>query len=250
MGAFPWRFGASGNTRKQDSFEASAHELESRAERLKQRRGAGGRADGDVVFALAQVVRSIGRADGASRRSTRFLIALTVLSVVLAFGSVGLVVKQLGDTHDAIAVQNDIALSSLMFGAPANLQIIERLDQEKPILQAHGGPMTEGQLASYLGVFEEVAGAYGDGQLSDPILCDSYSYYVEQAFGNREVQGYIREQRKIDPLFFGGLDELEGAVRRSKEANCHPSRAGARAPGHTGQTVGAHGSLRPAASAR
>jgi len=55
-----------------------------------------------------------------------------------------------------------------------------------------------------------------DGFLSDDHLCDSFSFFIEEANKNSEVKKYLAEY----PNFFGGIRNLLPAIKNSKSAYC------------------------------
>jgi hypothetical protein len=209
--------------RQKNDFDAVAATLGQQADELQKPRRSRPADSADTMRAMALVLEVLGRADEASRRYAKWMMLLTILSVVLVAGSVVLVAVQLRESERAVAITNDIGLSSLLFGNAANDQIIERLEQAQPVLKDHGGPISGAQLDNFLGTFDTIEDAYGDGQLTEPILCVSFSYFVVLVSGNAEIQAYIRDQRKEDDNYFRGLDELRSSVDRSKESNCRPA---------------------------
>jgi hypothetical protein len=131
-----------------------------------------------------------------------------------------LLVYQIWVVQQAVSSQNNIALSTLFFN-DVNTGIIDALDTGVPILTIHKGKYTKAQLDNYLGDFETIDSAYGEGLLSENEFCASFSYYVTLTSQNPEVEAYLASSRKQDTGFFGGLSDLVNVVAKSKNVNCH-----------------------------
>jgi hypothetical protein len=206
---------------KADDFEKAAANLEARAANLRASPDAVTVGNDQIVHSIAQFVRVIGHASSAADRSTRIIVWLTVLTVALTILNVVLVERQIADALFMNRVQNNIALSSTFYNNANNLAIISALEDDMPILITNMGKFSLGQLDNYLGDFDTIADAYESRLLTERQLCDSFSYYVVQTHENPEIRNYIAEQRKDDPNFFRGLDDLYGVVMASKDSTCH-----------------------------
>jgi hypothetical protein len=71
------------------------------------------------------------------------------------------------------------------------------IQHDKPILVENGGSYSDVDLDKYLGAFNTVELVYRDGFLSDDHLCDSFSYYIQEANKNSEVKKYLRSTRNL-----------------------------------------------------
>jgi len=198
---------------KKDDFESVATDLENRATKLKGRSDAVGSGNDEVVFAIAQFVRVLGRANRAATVLTLTIAGLTILSI-------GMAIKQTKDAEKFSQIQNNIALNSKFYDSQT-YPIREAIEYGGPILTKNNGIMKEPALANYLGDFETIDAAYEDGALSEQDLCSSFSFFITETHKNREVMNYIVSQRKENTGYFVGLDELNEIVSKSKNPSCH-----------------------------
>jgi hypothetical protein len=207
---------------KTDDFEPAARELEKRAHALTHRAGhpATDAGNSDVVFAIAQFVRVLGRANADAARFTVALIGLTIVTVALTLATIGLIIFQIIDARDEARTQYAISLSSEFFNNANNLAVIEAIDDGGPILAEHKGPIKDTQLDHFLGEFDTIDGVYEHGQLRDEDLCDSFQYYVTTIYKIPEIMAYIKDQRRTDPEFFQGLDNVRRELKASKDPVC------------------------------
>lgn len=205
----PWRF----PRRKKDDFEATALDLRVRAHRLAQTFNPHDLGNDEVVFAVAQFVRVLGTANRTAGRFTWALIALTVVTVVL-------VVYQIYDGHDEAQTEHSISLSAEFFNNANNLAVMEAIDDGGPILVQNKGPIRPTQLDHYLGEFDTIDSVYQHGRLRDEDLCDNFKYYVDTIYKTPEIVAYIKDQRRNDPQFFVGLDDVRNEMRASSNVNC------------------------------
>jgi hypothetical protein len=210
---------------KLDQFDLAPTELAVRAEKL--RRGdvvSGVPFTTDTTMSTAELIDSIGilikTLGGASRvadRATRLVIWLTIVGVVVAVTNVVLVIVQIRETDRAVHTQNSIALNGQFFHDPINLQIIDAIENQKPILAEHHGRTTPTELDNYLGDLDTIYDAYTDKQISEEELCGSFSTVVTETFRNVEIQKYLRDNTD----YFGGAVELADVVKKSKIDECH-----------------------------
>jgi hypothetical protein len=124
--------------------------------------------------------------------------------------------QQLGEIKKIAQSENSIALNTMLFNDPSSAGIINAIQNNKPILVENGGSHSNVDLDKYLGAFDTVALVYRDGFLSDDHLCSSFSYYVDEASKNSEVQKYLAEY----PNFFVGLRSLIPVIKNNKSTYC------------------------------
>jgi hypothetical protein len=77
-------------------------------------------------------------------------------------------------------------------------------DQRYHLTVYSDGQFSSAQLDKYLGDFETVQEAYQEGLLSVEQLCTSFSTYIREAEGNREVADYV----KANSQHFDALPKL------------------------------------------
>ena len=141
---------------------------------------------------------------------------LLLVSLFFAFHQDGLIITSISQLQKIARSQNNIALSQMFFGNPANLGIIEAIETKKPILKDNGGQFSNTQMDKYLGDLETVYDTFEEGLLSEEELCGSFSAYAQGAEDNSEVQKYLKDNSN----FFSGLPKLFAKVDNSSDENC------------------------------
>jgi len=149
----------------------------------------------------------------------RITYLVTIVGFPLLILSTLAAIYQIRETRHVVSSQNNIALNAMVFDNERNSGIIDAIENGNKILKENGGKFFDSQLDSYLGDYATVFQAYNEGYLSEEQLCVSFSYYVTAIFTNAEIQEYIH--RKDNAEFFGGVSELNGVVKNSKNMNCH-----------------------------
>jgi hypothetical protein len=147
--------------------------------------------------------------------------AATMIGVPLVFLTVLFGYFQLLDSNRAERLTNFITLTAQFFN-PANTEIIDALENVKPILQPNG-QFTEAQVDSYLTYFDTIDEAYQEGLLSKAQLC-MFSYYIALTATNYEILRYIAKIRRAQPAgsrpFFIGFDRLGALIWKRKLPDC------------------------------
>jgi|SRR5580704_3277782 hypothetical protein len=146
------------------------------------------------------------------------IVGFPLLLVSLWFGYrvEALISEQLGEIKKIAQSENSILLNTMVFNDRSNAGIINAIQNNKPILVENAGSYSDVDLDKYLGVFDTIELVYRDGFLSDDHLCDSFSYYIEDANKNSEVKNYLAK----NPNFFGGIRNLLTVVHNSKSKYC------------------------------
>jgi hypothetical protein len=146
------------------------------------------------------------------------IVGFPLLLVSLWFGYrvEALISEQLGEIKKIAQSENSILLNTMVFNDRSNAAIINAIQNNKPILVENAGSYSDVDLDKYLGVFDTIELVYRDGFLSDDHLCDSFSYYIEDANKNSEVKNYLAK----NPNFFGGIRNLLTVVHNSKSKYC------------------------------
>ena len=79
---------------------------------------------------------------------------------------------------------------------PTNKGLIRALGNNEPILQKNNGQFDEYDIDDYLGHFELLKNYLDEGLAPEKDIYDSYSYYIIQAYQNKEIWGYVKSLRK------------------------------------------------------
>ena len=124
--------------------------------------------------------------------------------------------EQLREIKRIAQSENSVGLNTMLFNDPSNAGIISTIENNKPILIENGGVYSNVALDKYLGALDTIAQVYRDGFLSDDHLCRSFSFYIEEADKNSEVQNYLAKY----PNFFHGFRELLPAIKTSQSSYC------------------------------
>jgi hypothetical protein len=147
--------------------------------------------------------------------------AATIIGVPLVLLTILLGYFQTLDSNRAARLTNYITLVSRVFN-PANTQIIDAIENWKPILVPEG-KFTEAQLDNYLTDFETIDEAYEEGLLSEAQLC-MFSYYIILTAGNNEISDYIKKIRQAQAAgskpFFVGYYRLVELIGKSRLPDC------------------------------
>jgi hypothetical protein len=139
-----------------------------------------------------------------------------IVSLWLTYRLDSVISQQLGEIKKIAQSENSIALNTMIFNDPSNAGIINAIQNDKPILIENGGSYSDVDLDKYLGAFDTIELVHRDGFLSDDHLCDSFSFYIEEANKNSEVKKYLAEY----PNFFGGIRNLLPVVKNNKSEYC------------------------------
>ena len=95
------------------------------------------------------------------------------------------------------------------------------IESNKSILKAHGGKFSDDDLEGYLDIWDSLNDVYAKGLISKDMFYNSYSYDLEKAYDNAEVQAYLKEVRKEDPEFYSGFESL---AKQMKSARPTPTK--------------------------
>jgi hypothetical protein len=147
--------------------------------------------------------------------------AATIIGVPLVLLTILLGYFQTIESNRAARLTNYITLVNRVF-SPANTQIIDAIENWKPIL-APAGKFTEAQLDNYLTDFETIDEVYEEGLLSESQLC-MFSYYIILTANSKEISDYIKKIREAQSAtskpFFIGYYRLVELVEKSRIPDC------------------------------
>lgn len=156
-----------------------------------------------------------------SEQLERAAHAATIIGVPLFLLTVLLGYFQILEGNRAARLTNFITLSNRVFN-PANTEIIDALENWKPIL-APEGKFTEAQLDNYLADFDTIDEVYEEGLLTETQLC-MFSYYITLTATNKEISDYIKKVRQAQTAkskpFFVGYYRLVELVGKSRLPDC------------------------------
>jgi hypothetical protein len=88
------------------------------------------------------------------------------------------------------------------------LKLRYAIENDKPILKAHGGKFTNDDLEGFLDIFDSLNDVYAKDLISKDMFYNSYSYDIQKTYDNDEVQTHLKEIRKEDPGFYSGFESL------------------------------------------
>ena len=147
--------------------------------------------------------------------------AATIIGVPLVILTVLFGYFQILEGNRAARLTNFITLTSRFFN-PANTDIIDSIENWKPIL-APEGKFTEAQLDNYLSDFDTIDEVYEEGLLTEAQLC-MFSYYITLTATNKEISDYIKKIRQAQAAaskpFFIGYYRLVELVGKSRLPDC------------------------------
>jgi len=147
--------------------------------------------------------------------------AATIIGVPLVLLTILLGYLQTLESNRVARLTNYITLVSRVFN-PANTQIIDAIENWKPILVPEG-KFTEAQLDNYLTDFETIDEVYEEGLLSEAQLC-MFSYYITLTASNNEISNYIKKIRQAQAAgskpFFIGYYRLVKLIGKSRLPDC------------------------------
>jgi len=106
-----------------------------------------------------------------------------------------------------------------LLSSPTSTRLRLAIESNKPILQKHGGKFSTDDLDSYLSIFDALNDLYQRGMINKDIFYNDYSYDIEKAYGNAEIQSYLKDIRKDESDFFSGFDNI------AKEMKSYPKPA-------------------------
>jgi hypothetical protein len=90
----------------------------------------------------------------------------------------------------------------------ASAKLLGAIEESQPILKEHGGQFSELDVERLLGQFELLANACNHHLISEEMVYDAFSYYVEIAFKDKEITAYLADIRQEEPDYYEGFDEL------------------------------------------
>ncbi len=150
---------------------------------------------------------------------------LDIASFIVIFITAILIILQLQDAKEQARITTKTVSELLtqqfnvQLSNSVNTGIVAVIDSEKPILKEHSGSFTDYQLDNYLGMYEVMDGAYLEKQITQDDFCSIFSFYLDPAYKNKEIQTYIDEQNKIykrNDLFSGFQDLAQKSLK-----DCH-----------------------------
>jgi len=82
------------------------------------------------------------------------------------------------------------------------------IDSRKHLLKENGGKFTDNDLEGYLNILEAMNDLYQKHLIPEDLFYSGYSYEIEKAYDNSEIQSYLKKLRKDDASLYLGFDKL------------------------------------------
>lgn len=106
---------------------------------------------------------------------------------------------------------------------PLNARLRLAIENGKPILKEHGGKFSADDLESYIAIFDSLNDLYQREVINKDLFYNDYSYDIEKAYENREIQSYLQDIRKQDAQFFVGFDSIAKEMKAFPKPVASPS---------------------------
>ncbi len=91
------------------------------------------------------------------------------------------------------------------------------IDSHKHVLKENGGKFTDDDLEGYLNILEAMNDLYQKHLIPEDLFYSGYSYEIEKAYDNSEIQDYLKKIRKDEADLYSGFDQI------AKEMKAHPT---------------------------
>lgn len=117
-----------------------------------------------------------------------------------------------------LVIEFDKSLKS----GPTYSKILDTIADEKPLLRENGGKFSVADIDRYLGELELINNFYDHGLISEEMLYDIFSYDIEKAYCNQEIQQYLHKVRTAEkqPDLFLGFEQLSKKLLALDKENC------------------------------
>jgi hypothetical protein len=150
---------------------------------------------------------------------------LVLFQTIALLASVYFLREQAKDLPDTKASRSvDLVLKfDERLSKPPFLKLRTAVEYNKPILRANHGKFTEEDLESYLGILDSLNDVYRQGLITKDLFYSAYSYDIEKAYDNAEVQTYLKEIRKEDPDFYSGFERLAKEIKSAPSPAASPA---------------------------
>jgi hypothetical protein len=141
---------------------------------------------------------------------------LVLIQTVALIASVYLLREQINDLQDTKSSRSAdfIFRFNEQLDKPPLSKLRIAIVSSKPVLKKNGGKFSEDDLEQYLDLWEGLNDLYMKGLIGKEMFYNSYSYDIDKAHGNAEVQSFVKESRKESSDFYTGFDNL---VKEMKE---------------------------------
>lgn len=96
------------------------------------------------------------------------------------------------------------------FISDSSKALIRAIGNKTPIFKINGGNFDAYNVDDYLAFFEMLKNYWDDGIISEKYLYNMYSYYIIEAYRNKEIQNYIESFRKEtnDTTYYKNFENL------------------------------------------
>src|SRR6267154_2688519 len=82
------------------------------------------------------------------------------------------------------------------------------IDSRKLLLKENGGKFSDNDLEGYLNILESMNDLYQKHLIPEDLFYSGYSYEIEKAYDNSEIQNYLKKIRKEDSGLYSGFDQI------------------------------------------
>ncbi len=145
----------------------------------------------------------------------QFLVNIAILfGVIFAF-------VQVGDYRLRTSTDLVLKFGEYLDDSPY-LNISQALDTENKtakIFQPEG-PFSVGDIDRYLGTFETLGNLYKEGLITCDMLKANFAYYIQKAYFNEEIRGYINEVDEKGRKWWPNLIFLGNIFGYGKNIDC------------------------------
>lgn len=151
-------------------------------------------------------------------RIQQFSFAISSIAVLISVISIFLTVQifkhqQTKDSADLVLRFDDV------LDKPKYADLIDSLDTDDKnakILQSDGGIFTDELVDDYLGQYETLAVLYRENLIDHEMANQVFSYDLEEAYQNAEIQKHIKEEDKFNNDLWTGFIYLAKEFQNKK----------------------------------
>jgi hypothetical protein len=98
-------------------------------------------------------------------------------------------------------------------------KLASAIDSHKHFLKENGGKFTDDDLEGYLNILDGMNDLYQRHLIPAELFYNGYSYQIEKASDNLEIQNYLKQIRKDDPDLYSGFDHLAKEMKALPHTN-------------------------------
>lgn len=133
------------------------------------------------------------------------LISIIILPVSLHINL--LQIQDLSQNKDTRYIDYILSFDEKLNQYP-NIEIINAIEDNKPILKENGGKFSTHDMDNFLSVYNQLSDVRDYGLVTDDLIENNFSDGLLKAYSNIEIKKYLKKIRQEDDTFFLGFDEL------------------------------------------